>query len=44
MITINSSYVLIIITTFRRIFGTGESTSSGCPVKDTMKFCIEKLQ
>ena len=32
-IKLSSSYVLIIITTFRRILGTGESTSPGCPGK-----------
>ena len=36
--TINSSYVLIIITTFRQDFGTGESTSPGCPGKHISYF------
>lgn len=31
--TMNSSYVLIIITTFRRILGMGEDASPGCPGK-----------
>ncbi len=32
-ITMNSSYVLIIITSSVRMLGTGESTSPGCPGK-----------
>ncbi|EET62374.1 hypothetical protein BRYFOR_05409 [Marvinbryantia formatexigens DSM 14469] len=44
MLTIrfNSSYVLIIITTFRQDFGMGESTSPGCPVKHTIQLFLLK--
>ena len=35
-IRLNSSYVLIIITAFRRNSESGESTSPGCPGKQTI--------
>ena len=37
-IRLNSSYVLIIITTFRKDSESGESTSPGCPGKYAILF------
>ena len=43
-IKLNSSYVLIIITTFRKVLGLSESTSPGCPVKYIILFGIPRVE